>query len=225
MRPVVSTILTIFFCMLVGNAPAKAGPITFDDINASAGDVILDNLNPYHGFTFTNFSVYTSTPGFPGYNNGIVSGPNAAYTSGDAFGTPIISTITASSPFLFSSVELGAGWYDGLTVNLIGLSNGTQVYDQSVVVGTEGAQLYTFNFDEINELEIYSTVSSSTTDPYGCGPSGCSQITLDDLSLTPEAGQPLPPVPEPPALTLTGLGMVCMALLSRRFRNNFRTIS
>jgi hypothetical protein len=193
---------------------AAADTIGFDDIDASAGDVILDNLNPYHGFNFTNFSVYTGVPGFPGYNNGIISGPNAAYTAGDALGSPIVSTITAATAFDFTSAYLGSGWYNGMGVTLIGLSGGTQVYDQSVTVNTAGAQLFTFNFTGITELDIYSTVSGATTDPYGCGPSGCSQITLDDMILTLDAVPPPPPpspVPEPASVVLTALGILSAA--------------
>jgi hypothetical protein len=105
-------------------------------------------------------------------------------------------------------------------VTLLGFQNGTQVYDQSVTVNTEGAQPFSFNFDDITELDIYSTVSSATTDPYGCGPSGCSQITLDDVMLTPDSGPaPVSPVPEPASIILTGLGIVS-AVAARRFKRS-----
>ena len=221
MRLAVSTSLALLACALLLNAPALADTITFDDIDASAGDVILDNLNPYHGFVFTNFSVYTSVPGFPGYNNGIVSGPNGAYTAGDAL-SPIVSTITAATPFDFTSAYLGSGWYDGLGVTLIGLSGGVQVYDQSVKVNTTGAQPFSFAFDGITELDIYSTVSAATTDPYGCGASGCSQITLDNVTLTPDANPAPPPTvtPEPSSIILTGLGILSAAITRRFKRSN-----
>ncbi len=190
-----------------------ADTINFDAIDASAGDVILDNLNPYQGFNWKNISVYTSVPGFPGYNNGIVSGANAAYTAGDALGSPIIGSITASSPFNFISGYLGSGWYNGLAVTLNGLSNGAQRFSQTVTVSTAGAQFFAFNFTGINELDIFSTVSATTSDPYGCGPSSCSQITLDDVTLT-----PAPASPEPFSFALTALGILAIAAYGR-FKN------
>jgi hypothetical protein len=58
--------------------PAFAAVVNFDDLDASARDVSLDAISPYQGFTWTNFFAYTSAPGFPGFNNGILSPPNAA---------------------------------------------------------------------------------------------------------------------------------------------------
>ena len=196
--------------------PAAAGVINFDDIDASAADIPLAGLNPYQGFTWSNFSAYTSVPGFPGFNNGIVSSPNGAYTAGDALGSPIISSVSSGTPFDFISVELGAGWYDGMSVTLRGLLNGTQEFSRTVLVNTRGAQLFTFDFTGINELDIFSTVSAATTDPFGCGPSGCSQITLDDLTFAPSSGPPPPPFQAPEPNTIGLIGIAALALAARR---------
>ena len=101
-----------FFLAMTASIPLPAS-INFDDIDASLGDVPLDSLSPYQGLNWGNFSAYTSVPGFPGYNNGIVSSPNAAYTAGDAFGAPIVSVITRTSGF-------------GLSVTLTGLYGGSR---------------------------------------------------------------------------------------------------
>ena len=201
--------LAISACAIL---PAEASVINFDDIDASAGDVILDSISPYQGYNWANFSVYTSTPGFPGFNNGIVSAPNAAYTSGDTLGSPIVSMITAPTPFSFISGYFGSGWYDGLSVTVNGLFNGTQDFTQTFTVNTEAPQFFTFNFTDINELDIFSTITAATTDPYGCGPSGCSQVTLDNLTLTPA---PQSSTPEPAAFALAGIGMVALAATRR----------
>lgn len=59
---------------------ASAAIVTFDDLDASGGDLILDTISPYQGFTWTNFSAYTSIPGFPGFNNNIAFQNNATYS-------------------------------------------------------------------------------------------------------------------------------------------------
>lgn len=45
-------------CLL--NTRLEAAIIGFDDIDASAGDVSLDALSPYQGFSWSNFFAYTS---------------------------------------------------------------------------------------------------------------------------------------------------------------------
>jgi len=199
--------------VILAALPATASVINFDDIDASGGFVILDTLSPYHGFDWTNFSVYT-TNFLPGFDNGIVSSPNAASTAGDSGGSPIISTISSTSAFDFVSAYLGAGWYDGLDVTVEGFNGPTEDFSKTVTVDTEGAQLFTFNFDDIDKLEIFSTVTGSTTDPYGCGPSGCSQVTLDNLTFTPASGPP-PSVPEPSMVGIAGLGFLALAAFHR----------
>ena len=209
-RPAAFQGFVIAAVVFLAALPAAATVINFDDIDASGADVILDTLSPYQGLDWTNFSVYTSTPGFLGFNNGIVSSPNAAYTSGDSGGSPIISTISSTSAFDFVSAYLGSGWYDGLEVTVEGFDGATEDFSKTVTVNTSGAQLFTFNFDGIDSLEIFSTVTGSTTDPYGCGASGCSNVTLDDLTFTPSSGPP-PAVPEPSMAGVAGLGFLALA--------------
>jgi hypothetical protein len=211
-----SIALSLFF-MITRSASLHATTVGFDDVDASAGDVILDSLNPYQGYTWTNFSVYTDTPGFPGFNNGIVSAPNAAYTAGDDFGSPIVSSITAASPFNFLSGYFGSGWYDGLNVTIDGLDSGKQEFSKTITVDTEGTQLVSFDFTDITELDIFSTLTASTTDPYGCGPSGCSQVTLDNLTLTPAPSTSA--VPEPSIGFFVGAGALALAAAQRLSRS------
>ena len=196
--------------LLLSFAPLSAAVIGFDDLNASAGDIVLDAFDSYQGFIWKNISVYTSTPGFPGFNNGVISSPNAAYTAGFSSSSVIAST----DPFDFISAYLGAGWYDGLSVTVTGFFNGSQRFSQTVTVNTTGAQLFTFNFTSINQVDFTSASVSSTTDPYGCGSSGCSQITLDDLTLLPST----PPIdtPEPATVAIVGFGGVALLAILRR---------
>ena len=90
--------------MLLVNVRALPDVINFDDLDASGGDVVLDALSPYHGFTWTNFSVYTSTPGFPGYNNWDRLHGERRFTGGEAVGAsvvPIVGSFSSATPFDF----------------------------------------------------------------------------------------------------------------------------
>lgn len=213
-------VLAALLALLIPMSRGGATTITFDDLNASSGDIILDTISPYHGLTWTNFSAYTGTPGFPGYNNGIVSSPNAAYGGGDNLGSPTPSYIASASDFNFVSAYFGSGWYDGLDLTVEGLLNGTVRDSKTLTVSTTGAQSVTFNFTGIKSLEFFTAATASTTDPYGCGPSGCSQFTIDNLTITPSSGPPPPSVPEPATWAASLLGIAAIAALRRtRSRN------
>lgn len=204
--------------VMAGAVPATAVTIDFNDLNATSGDIVLDSISPYQGFSWTNFSVYANTPGFPGFNNGIVSPPNAAYGGGDAMGSPTPSFIASTSDFDLVSAYLGSGWYDGLDLTVEGLLNGTQRFSKTITVNTSAAQLFSFDFTDINSLEFFTAVTATTSDPYACGPSGCSQFTLDDLTVTPSSGPPPPPpptVPEPATLVIASVGIIAL-VTSRR---------
>lgn len=205
MFPFSAAALCFLACSTV---PLAAATIAFDDIDASAGDVILGT---YQGYSFTNFSAYTTVPGFPGFNNGIVSGPNAAYSSDTG-------TISSTKPFDFTGAAFGSGYYDGLQLTIEGLRGGT-IYDtRTITVSTTGAKDYSFAFTSIDELLFTTSTTASTTDPYYCGAVGCSYFTIDNAVLTPDMKPPPPPppppppnpVPEPSTLTLFALGLAAL---------------
>ena len=186
--------------------------------STSAGDVSLDAISPYQGFNWTNFSAYTSTPGFPGFNNGIVSQPNAASAGGDALGAPIIGSITAASPFDFGTASIGAGWYDNLDVTVEGRLGGILQFSQTITVDAENIQLFSFAFTGIDELDFFSTVTAATTDPFGCGSSGCSQITFDNIDFSVVGPPPQTPEPSSAVVFLSSLNSFALAAWHRRNR-------
>ena len=202
--------LFLLSLLFLATAPLFADTINFDNINATAGDVILTS---YAGYSFTNFSAYTTTPGFPGFNNGIVSGPNAAYSSD--FGS-----IASATAFDFTGGSFGSGYYDNLSVTIAGLLGGVQLYSQTFTVNTAGAQAFTFGFTGIDTLTFTTRTSASTTDPYYCGSVGCSYFTVDDAVLTPDAMPPPPPpvsvTPEPSSVLLLATGLL-VAFATRRY--------
>ena len=196
--------------LIAATRAVPAATINFDDIDASAGDVILTG---YQGYNWTNFSAYTYAPGFPGFNNGIVSSQNAAYSNG-------VGKISAATTFDFTGAAFGSGYYDDLSVTVQGLLGGIVYYSQTVTVNTEAVQLYSFSFAGIDTLTLTTTTTAGTTDPYSCGPVGCSYFTIDNAVLTSDATMPPgPPVttitPEPPAWTLLALGLLAMLPLGR----------
>ena len=197
---------SLVVCLLATVPAVRADTINFDNIDASAGDVVLTG---YAGYSFTNFSAYTTVPGFPGFNNGIVSGPNAAYSSD--FGS-----IAGAGTFDFTGGAFGSGYYDNLNVTIAGLLGGVQLYSQTVTVSTTGAQAFSFAFTGIDTLTFTTGSTAGTTDPYYCGAVGCSYFTLDNAVLTADAMPPPPPPPptavtsEPPSLILLALGLFAM---------------
>ena len=196
--------ICIFFLLPMAT-PLYADTINFDNIDASAGDV---NLSSYAGYSFTNFSAYTNVSGFPGFNNGIVSGPNAAYSSD-------VGSISSATTFDFTGGSFGSGYYDNLQLTIQGQLGGQTLYSQTISVSTTGAQASSFAFTGIDQLVFTTSTTASTTDPYYCGSVGCSYFTLDDAQLTADATPPPPPpptavTPEPPAWTLLSLGLLAL---------------
>jgi hypothetical protein len=208
--------LRLFCWLMLGwslsiTCAAASTVINFDNLDASAGDV---ELGSYAGFTWGNFSAYTNTPGVPGYNNGIVSGPNAAYSGGQVFTTsvmPITGTISSATSFDFLSGYLASGNYDDLDVTVEGLLNGTMLFSKTVTVNTSGATLFDFGFDGIDQVAFYGSTTNATSDPYACGSFNCTQFTVDNLTFAPYSA-----TPEPSTSALFGLGSASAFLLFRR---------
>lgn len=173
----------------------SAALISFDDLDASAADLDIGGVAAYQGFTWKNFFAYTVLPGFDGFNNGIVSPQNAAYSGGEfaADGVmPIVGSISAAALFDFTSAALGAGWYDGLALTVQGSRAGQTLFSQTVAVGTSGAQLFQFNFSGIDTLSFLTAATGATLDPFLCGSFNCTQFTIDDLTIGSAGGGPGP---------------------------------
>jgi hypothetical protein len=208
-------------CIAFAAQAAFASIINFDDIDAVPADVPLDSIGPYQGLAWSAFSAYTSVPGFQGFNNGIVSSTNAAYSGGEQFGAggleSVVGTIQVATLLNFSGADFGAGYYDGLLLTVSGLLDGTELFTQTVELGTTGAQHFDFSFTGINELRFTAVAGPLASDPFGCGVFNCTQFTVDNLDVTILPRDPNS-VPEPSSLLLaaSALSLLLRSSLFRR---------
>jgi len=206
--------------LTLGAVPALAQTVIgFDDLDAAAGDVSLDALSPYKNLTWSNFSAYTAIPGFDGFNNGIVSLGNAAYGGGQTFAdavVPVVGAIQSATAFDLLTADLGAGYYNGLSLTLTGYLGAAQLYTQTVVLGTIGAQAFTFDFAGIDRLTFTTFTTAATSDPFACGSFNCTQFTVDNLTI--QAATTTAPIPEPSTTLLVALGLGLVATRSLRRR-------
>jgi hypothetical protein len=197
-------------------APLLPLTVNFDDIDASVDVAVPDD---YQGFTWTELVAYTETPGFPGYNNGVVSPSNAAFGgfSGVLDGVPGVSAvISAPAAFDFVSAWFGAAHYDGLTIRVIGYRDlGPPLEALIQVNASDPATFVEFDFQSVNALEFISSAAGLVGDPFGCGEVNCTQFTVDDLSFAP----PTTPVPLPAAALLFGGGLLALGGVSSRRRH------
>ncbi|PPD05467.1 MAG: hypothetical protein CTY29_01530, partial [Methylobacter sp.] len=211
MRPIKLSALLLYAFLELVVPRAYAGLIDFDDLDASF-DIDL-TASSYQGYRWSNISVYTSSFVFEGYDNGIVSPANAAYTGGEQFdtlSTPIKGVINSTGLFDFRSVYLNAAFYDNLAVTVDGLLNGSVIFSQTVTVNTDGGQYFDFSYSGIDSLAFYAAKTAGISDPFGCGSFNCTQFTLDNITL--QNTTALPSVPEPPVFAL----LVLAGLLFKR---------
>lgn len=184
-------------------ASANAAVISFDDLDTSAGDLDLRNQVTYQGLAWANFFAYTSTPGFDGFNNGIVSQDNASYSGGESFGStgvePTVGSLRIQGDLDLLSAYVGAGYYDGLKVIATGLRAGAQLFSKEFIVNTSAPQLVSFQFLGVDEV-LFMAQPGSATDPFACGTFNCTQFTIDDLEVTLRPASTS--IPEPSGLLL-----------------------
>jgi hypothetical protein len=196
---------------------AQALTIHFDDLDASSQDIDLTD-SAYQGYVWTNFSAYISLAGFNGFNHGVVSTDIAAYGGGETFSSgyrkPLISTLSANSPFDLTNAYFNAVYYDNLDVIVEGLLDNRVLFSKSVTVSTTSILLVNFDFNGINRLNFWSVQSEITVNPFGCTGFKCTQFTVDSLNIQDASSNAT--TPEPPLLTLLCFGMVLTAIFTRR---------
>lgn len=148
--------------------PSSVEVLSFEDIPVlpEEGEGALPQH--YRGFFWPLFGVANSSVGpapfgGTGFEHGIVSGAQVAFTPGSYFpGITRIQRFTEN--FNYLGAYYTGGWNNGLQVALAGYRNGVQVYDDSFQVDA-GAPLYRpANFLNIDELRL-SSVGGVAADP------------------------------------------------------------
>jgi hypothetical protein len=187
-------------------APAAAQTpitLTFEGVATNAQG-FLNDLPSQSGFVFENFGAYASTTSF-GTGNNASSGTRFAY--GKAFGNSFVYRADDLN-FNFFSAALSFRTLDGnvspaaLVVN--GYRTGTDpVFTRSLSL-SNSAQLFTFDWADVNELEFVTVALDANRS---------AVLAVDDVTLA--------TVPEPGSIVLlaTGLGAVALVGARRRTRS------
>lgn len=137
--------------------------ITFDDLawgpydeEASFPNEVHVIGDGYHGLMWDQFGVCNPKNAEylrgSGYENGIVSGEWVAFNLWSN-----VATIEGG-PFNFESAYLTSAWVDTLAVNIKGIRNGIELYNQTVIVSRSVPSYFEFNFKGIDQLVFSSDV-------------------------------------------------------------------
>lgn len=139
----------------------QATTLTFDDLPATKyyGKI----ADGYGGLNWDNF-FYFNAPVLgreTGYDQGRVSGQYVAYNS---LGEP--AAISRKNSFDFNSAYLTSAWNNGNKITVEGLYNGECKYSQTIIVNTQRATKFYFNFLGINELKFSSSAMQFVMDNF-----------------------------------------------------------
>ena len=179
-------------CLLLFSSSAFSTVLTFDDLTASTGFTQLSGTN-YGDLNWSSDFYTLYTPGYTtsGYQTGTVSGDYAALNG-------FASDVSISDGFFnFVGAYFTAAWNNGLNIRIQGLSGGSVLYDQTIVVDTTAPFWFDANFTGIDSL----TFSSSGGTSAGFSGSG-THFVMDNFTYT--------QVPTPATLFLMALGGLFM---------------
>jgi hypothetical protein len=123
--------------------------------------------------------------------------------------------ITVATPFTLGSAYIGSGWYDNLNVTVEGRLAGVLEFTQTITVSTTGAQLLTFDFTGIDEVDLFSTVTPATT-ASPTGPARRIAASSPSTTSTPRPStQPSPTVPQPSTVVILLSSLPLLAIVRR----------
>lgn len=202
-----SLLLSLLLSLGIGSvASTQAAVITFDDLPAAEMDAIPDG---YHGLTWgqsflTNVS-YVNKNTFPGtgFENGVVSGDYAA------FNFLATTSVISGSIFDFNGAYLTAAWNDGLNIEVTGFLNNLATFTKTIVVNTQQAQWFSFDFTGINSLS-FRAWGGTPTNPL----EGGEHFVMDNFTINESIS-----VSESSPFALLLLGLVAIAIGRRTTTN------
>ncbi len=180
-----SFLLSTLLTLGLGSAiSTQAAVITFDDLPATELDAIPDG---YNGFTWgesflTNVSyVHKNTLPGTGFETGVVSGDYAAFN--------FLATTSSISgaQFDFNGAYLTAAWNDGLNIEVSGFLNNALLFTQTVIVNTNAAQWFDFNFLGINSLSLRAWGGTSIDGTQGNDFFVMDNFTINEPTAVPES--------------------------------------
>jgi hypothetical protein len=161
--------------------------LTFDDVSTIVYEAIPDG---YGGLDWDNMTVVDGTwysPG-SGYDNGTVSEDYVALNLGGDPASILVSAGEGFPAFDFEGAYLTAAWSDGLNINVVGSLGGSEVYNQTVVVDTDGPTWFDFDYYNVDTLVFSSFIGEETGLGY--------QFAMDNFTYT--------PIPEPTTMLMLG---------------------
>lgn len=192
-----SLLLPMLLSLGIGGAHGtQAAIITFDDLPVTELDAIPEG---YQGFTWgnsflTNVSyIHKDTLPGTGFETGVVSGDYAA------FNFLATTSVISGEQFDFNGAYLTAAWNEGLNIQVTGFLNNLALFTKTVVVSTQHAQWFDFDFAGINSLSFHASG--------GTGTAGNDFFVMDNFTINEST-----PVSESSSLALLLLGITGILL-------------
>jgi hypothetical protein len=185
---------------------ARAGmTVGFDDLSNPNSD--------YYKFNWNSIGIFNASPfaGQPGYGMALQSPDNVGYSE-----SVTVSGFSSTNQSLFSfhSAYFASGFNDGLTIDVLGLRNGVQLFSTELVLSTAKTLYEVFDYTNIDEVSFVVVADGilSTNLPYG---GFGSQFGMDDLTFDVLTANT---APAPPTLLLTLVGVAHSTLAGLRAR-------
>ncbi|MEC9199222.1 MAG: Ig-like domain-containing protein [Pseudomonadota bacterium] len=141
-----------------------------DIITLTFEDMTTDDTRPLvqDGYGGLNWSGARAmhTPSFnnqdSGFIRGVTSGEGIIYNSGG-------NTLTVSAPvdeFDFVGATLTSASHNSANIDVIGYSDGVELYSRTIVVGDDEPTPVTFNWEDVDQVTFQAYLSASGSDAY-----------------------------------------------------------